>query len=448
MPTYERQHASRHRNAVQGATRPAAEPAHPLLSLHDAAGNAAVASAIAVQRELAQEMHEHGAGCGHNPPVQRAELEAAKRRPGSDVDPTILAKAETAAGTSLPGVVVHRDQEAQSLASRFQARALTSEKHIFVGQEGADERTMLHELGHVRDQMRGQVPGTNNGGDISLSSEGDAGEVSADNFAAKAGSVSVPVQRAPLSEERSEEPAPAQGPAPAVQRAPNIITVDPDERRRRETGYVRTSYGTVDSSTGRPRRRDPDQNDVMGGSASDAMRAVGRHPGGDVSWLHGAAAWSQGDPVHGTPQRAGNLFAGTQNTNMAHLRRESWVTGRGANMVGAPITQISLAGPRGGNVYDRATYSVRSPYDPLNDRSHMALDPRDTRPVGQRPELPSRREIHRSMDRDAARWTMNALPRGTVPEYDDWDDRRRRRSDSRSASPNTRIVYIERSPRR
>lgn len=446
MPAYERDHASHQRNTVQRASRSAAAPLPPILALQRAAGNATVSRMVEVQRERAEELHEHGAGCGHNQPVQRSEVEAVLRTPGTPVDPLIRAKAERAEGARLPDAVVHRGPEARHLTAALGARAFTTGNHIIIGEGGDNERTHLHEAKHLWQQARGRVSGTDNGGGLSVSKETASEEIDADSFSRRAETMSVPAQDAAQPAGGAQEATVAPARTTSVQRAPNIITVEgPDERRRRDSGYVRTSYATRDSVGGVPPRRIPDQNTVMGGSASDAMRVVGRHPGpgSDLSWLHAGAAWSHGDPVYGTPQRAGNLFAGTQQTNMAHLRAESWVPSRGVGMVGAPVTQMRLSGDRGQGVYDSGVYSVRSPYDPMNDRVHMPLNPRDTRPVGQRQELPPRREIHRRMDVAGAQWTMNAVPPGTVPEYDRWDAERRRGRD-RSASPGRPIVYVVR----
>ncbi|WP_328496734.1 hypothetical protein OHS59_31545 [Streptomyces sp. NBC_00414] len=198
--------------------------------------------------------------------------------------------------------------------------------------------------------------------------------------------------------------------------------------------HVDTSYATRDSMAGVPARRQPGQNTVMGGSASNAMRAAGHHPGAPSSWLHGSAAWSHGDPAHGTPQRRDNLFAGTQATNMEHLRHESAISdpapgvSGGIDVLGAPITQIGLRNRLGpNNVYGQAEYSVHSPYDP-QDSYRRRLNPLDPRPVGAREQagdLPSRERIHRVAEAQHMHMTMGALPPEAVPpEYQAWQQRR------------------------
>ncbi|WP_333769016.1 DUF6531 domain-containing protein [Streptomyces sp. IBSBF 2435] len=185
-----------------------------------------------------------------------------------------------------------------------------------------------------------------------------------------------------------------------------------------------TSYVTQDSMSGVPRRRVPDQNTVMGESARVAMQNANLYPGAPSSWLHGAAAWAHGDPVYGTPQRRDNLFAGTQQTNMEHLRYESGATEQGLPMLGVPITSIGLRHPVGGNnVFREAEYTVHSPYDPQNRLSRQ-INPFDVRSVGQREadgDLPERGRIHRYMESEFAHWTMSVLDESDLPpEYHRW----------------------------
>jgi hypothetical protein len=174
----------------------------------------------------------------------------------------------------------------------------------------------------------------------------------------------------------------------------------------------------------------------MGESAATEMRRVNRHPGGTTSWLHGSAPYHHGDPVGGTPQRRTNLFAGTQNTNMEHLRYENTVSGHGdhasnsnsrpyASAIdyhGTPLTQIGLSGrvPNSNNVYNQADYSVLSPYDPMGaTRFSRPLDPFDPRSVGDRERagsLPSTHDVRRDADFAYAHQVMSALPEEEEPE--------------------------------
>lgn len=277
MPAYERDRAVRRSTAAPRSPLSAAGPLPPILALQRAAGNAAVTRTIEVQRERDEEAHEHGAGCGHDqPPVQRAALEAAIRMPGVPVDPAIRAKADLAAGRPLPEVVVHRDAQAQRLTRDFGAVALTTGRHVFVGEGGGNEHTMLHELGHVLDQERGPVPGTDNGGGVSVSSEGDSGEVSADAFAQRAGSIAVPARDAEPDAERDAGAAPGGG--AAVQRMP---IGRGRQRRRPEDEEMEMRRTRVDNAIGAsggarlPRDRSNDSHlAALWDEAADTLQSV------------------------------------------------------------------------------------------------------------------------------------------------------------------------------
>jgi len=253
---------------------------------------------------------------------------------------------------------------------------------------------------------------------------------------------------------RSRSPAPLsygrRSPSPLSygRRSPSPLSSDsPPSYDHVDTTYVDSSLiGSL------PSRRNPSQNTVMGESAATSLRREGLHPGGTTSWLHGSAAYHHGDPVGGTPQRRDNLFAGTQDTNMEHLRYESAVSGHsgssrrrnasprreygsGVDYLGVPITQIGLDGRHGNNVYDRAEYSVMNPSDPLSStRASRRLDPYDTRPVGRREadgDLPSTHDVRRGMEYRYAHMVMQDLSDDDLPsEYRDYQ-RRSRRSGSR-----------------
>ncbi|MFS8199591.1 DUF4157 domain-containing protein [Streptomyces sp. CWNU-52B] len=448
MPAYEREPASHQRSAVQRSVRSAA-PVPPVLDLQRAAGNAAVSRLVEVQRRHDEERHEHGSGCGHNEPVQRSSVLSVIQKAGRPVDPAIRAKAEQGMGTSFGDVQVHDGPDAQRSTAELGARAYTTGRHIVVGAGGGDEHTMLHELRHTWQQQQGSVAGTDNGGGISVSNKNDKDERDAESWATSMRNVSARPLTASASGGTQETATASASAAPAVQRAPNIVTVtrEPDDYEDNGVSYV-----TRDSMAGVPRRRNPDQNTLMGRSAGDAVRASGNRNPGHYSWLHRDTAWSHGDPVHGTPQRRDNMLAGTQETNMEHLRYESGASGRGVDMLGAPITQMGTRGRRAPNVYSQAEYSVRSPYDPMNDSYSRRLDPYDTRPVGQREragDLPSRHAIHDDMERSYAHWTMRGLSPSAQPEeYREYEEeeRRHRDRDSRSASP--RIVSVAPPSRR
>lgn len=62
---------------------------------------------------------------------------------------------------------------------------------------------MLHELAHVKQQRKGSVPGTDNGGGLSLSDKGDPKEVEAEDWAhrLKGSPDPVPYNDEPLSDD-------------------------------------------------------------------------------------------------------------------------------------------------------------------------------------------------------------------------------------------------------
>ncbi|MCA1224148.1 eCIS core domain-containing protein [Streptomyces sp. 8L] len=480
MHTHRRGAGAASLDAARRSARPTA-PIIPLLELQRSAGNAAVAHLIATQRrERAKEEHEHGAGCGHDQPVQSSSVLKVIQSRGRPVDPAIRLKAERGLGTSLGDVEMHTGAEARRSAAELGARAYTTGRHIVVGDGGHDEHTILHELRHTWQQQRGPVAGTNNGGGLSVSHSGDADEKDAEAWATSMRN--APVQHtADISAQGAQAVVPSTTPAvPSVQRARDdhrIVTVtrspswDSDDDwiedthsrnpRYQDNGV---SYVTADSIASVPRRRQPDQNTLMGESAREAARRSGSRPA-DYSWLHRHSAWSHGNPVDGTPQRRDNMLVGTQQTNMHHLRYESAASGAGAveprmtssgrptrpvpprsgvDILGAPITQMGSNGYIGPNQYAEAEYSVRSPYEPLGMRFSTRLDPYDRRPVGEREragDLPSRQSVHEAGERMFARMTMGALPESEQPpEFRRFEEEERRRS-RRSASP------IDTSPR-
>ncbi|CAM5399218.1 DUF4157 domain-containing protein [Streptomyces atroolivaceus] len=150
--------------------------AQRVLALQRAAGNAVVARAVE------EELHEHGAACGHEtaeqPPagtssVQRSSVVDAVRSPGRPLDSRLMEKAEQGYGMSFRHVRVHSDPVAQRSATELGARAYTTGHDIVVGPQGADDETMFHELDHVRQQSLGPVAGTDNGSGVAVSHQDD-----------------------------------------------------------------------------------------------------------------------------------------------------------------------------------------------------------------------------------------------------------------------------------
>lgn len=260
------------------------------------------------------------------------------------------------------------------------------------------------------------------------------------------------------------------GNAPTVQRAGSSrrssrYSDEYDEYYAESPLYDRTESSYIDRDyLGRqPTRRHPSQNSVMNNrSAARHMRDAGVHPGGPVSHLHLAAAYSHGDPVYGTPQRSSNLAPGTDGTNLSHRRWEYANSGHQMPMVdvrgsvprhqssrvpqyaspvdmhGIPITQAGLSRRVGrSSIYRDLEYSMRSPHDPLGSEPFSTrLDPFDTRTAAERErrgDLPHTNEIRRQAQYAAARQVVSGLDAGVVPEYDDWEQDRLRRASSRSS---------------
>ncbi|MFI5684857.1 DUF4157 domain-containing protein [Streptomyces sp. NPDC051636] len=173
---------------------PVSGTAAGLIALQRTAGNAAVARAVA------QERHEHDAGCGHVPSVQRRALvHKVLESPGQSMDPVIQREMEARfGGTDFSHVRVHTGTLARESAAELRAKAYTSGNNVVVGDTMTKE-DWAHELTHVEDQMAGPVPGTDTGFGVRMSDENDAGEQHAVNKARQVMSGPVPVQpiRAP-----------------------------------------------------------------------------------------------------------------------------------------------------------------------------------------------------------------------------------------------------------
>jgi len=131
--------------------------AQGLLNLQRLAGNAAVTQAIAEER------HEHDAGCGHTPSVQRRALvHDVLRSPGQSMDSSLRTEMEARfGGADFSGVRVHTGAQARESAVQLQAKAYTSGPNVVVGDTMTKE-DWAHELTHYQDQMAGPVPGNEN----------------------------------------------------------------------------------------------------------------------------------------------------------------------------------------------------------------------------------------------------------------------------------------------
>ncbi len=185
-------------------------PAGPdgLLALQRLAGNAAVARAVEEQR------HEHGAGCGHEPAVQRSAVHEVLGSAGRPIDTPLRTEMEARLGADFSDVRLHTDEAARSSAAEIGARAYTSGHHVVVGREGMDKHTLAHELTHVVQQRRGPVAGTDNGAGVLVSDPSDRFEREAEANATRV--MSRPyagegaVQRSAHTARAAEDAAPVQ----------------------------------------------------------------------------------------------------------------------------------------------------------------------------------------------------------------------------------------------
>lgn len=169
-------HGTRNQSAAEREKPRAATPvpgttAQRMLALQRLAGNAAVSRAVEEDR------HEHDAGCGHTPPVQRRALvHQVLGSPGQSMEPGLQAEMEARfGGADFSDVRVHTGSLARESAAELEAKAYTSGLNVVVGDTMTKE-DWAHELTHIEDQKAGPVPGTDNGAGVSLSSPDDSGE--------------------------------------------------------------------------------------------------------------------------------------------------------------------------------------------------------------------------------------------------------------------------------
>ncbi|KXK58369.1 hypothetical protein AWW66_30170 [Micromonospora rosaria] len=159
-----------------------------VLALQRAVGNRAVARAVGQDRETpAQERHEHGAGCGHQPAEQvQRSVASVLGSGGRALDDATRTDMETRLGADFSDVRVHDDAAARESAAGIGARAYTSGNHVVLGADGGDRHTLAHELTHVIQQRLGPVAGTDNGAGLRISDPGDRFEREAEANARRA----------------------------------------------------------------------------------------------------------------------------------------------------------------------------------------------------------------------------------------------------------------------
>ncbi|MFE9404167.1 DUF4157 domain-containing protein [Streptomyces sp. NPDC006530] len=174
-----------------------------MMALQASAGNAAVVQMLRqAGHGWAQDQHQHGAGCGHQQtgqagqpaPVQRSAVHDVLRTSGSPLDTSVRTDMEARLGADFSDVRIHNDSAAKASAAEVGARAYTSGSHVVIGDGGADEHTLAHELTHVIQQRQGTVAGTDNGSGLKVSDPSDRFEREAEANATRALS-GAPVQR-------------------------------------------------------------------------------------------------------------------------------------------------------------------------------------------------------------------------------------------------------------
>ncbi|WUV20422.1 DUF4157 domain-containing protein [Streptomyces sp. NBC_01485] len=182
----------------------------------------------------AQELHRHGAGCGHQSatgagaaPVQRSAVHEVLRSGGRPLDDATRGDMESRLGADFSDVRVHTDAAAKASASEIGARAYTSGSHVVLGDGGGDKHTLAHELTHVIQQRQGPVAGADNGSGLRVSDPSDRFEREAEANATRVMRAPARASESDTGEALAPQPGAAHsGPAqPFVQRALNQTAV-------------------------------------------------------------------------------------------------------------------------------------------------------------------------------------------------------------------------------
>ncbi|MFE4361319.1 DUF4157 domain-containing protein [Kitasatospora sp. NPDC056800] len=227
-----------------------------LLGLQRTVGNAAVVRML----QRSGHGHRHGAGCGHQPPVeepvQRSAVHDVLRMPGRPLDEPLRRDMESRFGADFSDVRLHTGSAARDSAAEVGARAYTSGSHVVIGDGGADKHTLAHELTHVIQQRQGPVAGTDNGSGLSVSDPGDRFEREAEANAVRVmsrmpeqsdhGLEEAPVQR--KADTTARGTARAAG-ATAVQRYAQVTTEELGPARVSQNGlYLLTADPAADTT--------------------------------------------------------------------------------------------------------------------------------------------------------------------------------------------------------
>jgi hypothetical protein len=186
--------------------------------------------------------------------------------------------------------------------------------------------------------------------------------------------------------------------------------VHPPRRIQPHHGESTSSYVSHDVMDQFAGRRDqfPGQNQVMGGSATEAMQASGMHvdPNTSRDWMH-AHGFASGGEDHRDPNQMDNLpTAGEHGANIRHLQWEDAVRERGAEALGVVPTTVTPTNPINPDlhVYGGLDYTYHSPDDP--NLSHtIPIDTTDP----QMPRTADQGYVRQQMQVDTAYMTMHHL---------------------------------------
>lgn len=230
-------------------------PSHPLVTLQNSAGNAAVVQLLRQAGHpgaqgragggAAEDRHQHGPGCGHQesgqPQLQRSAVHDVLRSGGRPLDEATRSDMEARLGADFSDVRIHDDAAARASAAEVGAHAYTSGSHVVIGDGGGDRHTLAHELTHVIQQRHGPVAGNDNGTGVRVSDPGDAFERAAEANATRA--LSGPAPKEAVAAQRSV--AASSSAAVSVQRREDNPYAKPDEH----DGWTTTAHHIVAHST-------------------------------------------------------------------------------------------------------------------------------------------------------------------------------------------------------
>jgi hypothetical protein len=161
----------------------------------DAEGHGAMARTMLSNQAMGQVMRAERGGAEPDPDAAAALISRSRGAPL----PAGIAAGLGELGAELGGAQVHTDEAAALAAEALSARAFAVGEHVYFGRGEyvpgtADGRRLLvHELAHVAQHQRGELPGSG------VSSPDDAAEREAERTAARFAPALAPVSAAPIS---------------------------------------------------------------------------------------------------------------------------------------------------------------------------------------------------------------------------------------------------------